>query len=436
MKSYFKRISACVCMVIMLLSLQIPHAFAAEADYLARLHSETSSDVLGSKYGDFDGDSSFEMVALTGSGNKDDGYDGDVYFLTQDRIIKIVSNAHFWGTDAVEVFEICGVNFIAVKTVPGNYPDTKVFALVNGECVLTNISDISHNLKTKFDDNTLAVLETDFDGMFDGRDFLSRTEKDYFFYWDSEAGEFKEYGGIKITPEQLATLDGASEILELIRNSGYKLGDIFFRKNGIINCNYTYTDEGDTSGVYYCGNANMMYDGVSCKLLEVNDWDDTALQRSSYGGIYEAALSDNAVYPESFPETIYDNPAPTVTVTASEIEADLIIKPSTDKIKYGYTLELFADLSLLPEGTRLEWNLRGDGFEMTVSDGGDICRLKSVGKGSARVIAKVVDSDGNILTDADGKELIASQKLTSKAGIFRKVAAFFKNLFKSDMTVR
>ena len=443
MKKGFLSFATCIFSLLLLISALAPGIAAAEPtahDYVIRLQAETGKSVLDYEYDDFDGNSTFEMFAFVGekSADTDDGCNGDIYFVTADKSTKVVSGVYFWDDDAIEVFQICGVNFIAVDTVPGNYVDTKIFTVADGECELTNISEISSNRKRKVDDNTLGVLSTEFDGMYDGTRFLSRAEKYYYFFWDAEAKEFKEYGGIKITQEQFATLDGAAEILALFDETGYKKGDIYFRKNGIINFNYTHSDPGDDSGVYYCDSANIRYDGQSCKLIEVNDWNDDELARSSYGGLYHAALSNNAVYPEAFPETIYDEPAvESVTVpSADEIWAKLIVKPSTEKIKYGYTLELSADTSVVPEGTHIMWSIDGKGFEMSVSEDGIICSLESVAKGKATVTAKIVNTDGNTVTDSDGNELVATQNLTSKAGIFRKVAAFFKKLFKSNMTIR
>ena len=443
MKKGFLSFATCIFSLLLLISALAPGIAAAEPtahDYVIRLQAETGKSVLDYEYDDFDGNSTFEMFAFVGekSADTDDGCNGDIYFVTADKSTKVVSDVYSWDDEAIEVFQICGVNFIAVDTVPGNYVDTKIFTIADGECVLTNISEIFSNRKRKVDDNTLGVLSTEFDGMYDGTRFLSRAEKYYYFFWDDEAKEFKEYGGIKITQEQFATLDGAAEILALFDKTGYKKGDIYFRKNGIINYNYTHSDPGDDSGVYYCDSANIRYDGQSCKLIEVNDWNDDELARSSYGGFYHAALSNNAVYPEAFPETIYDELAvePVAVPSAEEISAKLIVKPTTEKIKYGYTLELSADTSVVPEGTHIMWSIDGKGFEMSVSEDGIICSLESVAKGKATVTAKIVDTDGNTVTDSDGNELVATQNLTSKAGIFRKVAAFFKKLFKSNMTIK
>ena len=443
MKKGFLSFATCIFSLLLLISALAPGIAAAEPtayDYVIRLQAETGKSVLDHEYDDFDGNATFEMFAFVGekSADTDDGCNGDIYFVTADKSTKVVSDVYSWDDEAIEVFQICGVNFIAVDTVPGNYVDTKIFTVADGECELTNISEISSNRKRKVDDNTLGVLSTEFDGMYDGTRFLSRAEKYYYFFWDAEAKEFKEYGGIEITQEQFATLDGTAEILALFDKTGYKKGDIYFRKNGIINYNYTHSDPGDDSGVYYCDSANIRYDGQSCKLIEVNDWNGDELARSSYGGLYHAALSNNAVYPEAFPETIYDEPAvePVAVPSAEEISAKLIVKPTTEKIKYGYTLELSADTSVVPEGTHIMWSIDGKGFEMSVSEDGIICSLESVAKGKATVTAKIVDTDGNTVTDSDGNELVATQNLTSKAGIFRKVAAFFKKLFKSNMTIR
>lgn len=443
MKKGFLSFATCIFSLLLLISALAPGIAAAEPtahDYVIRLQAETGKSVLDYEYDDYDGNSTFEMFAFVGekSADTDDGCNGDIYFVTADKSTKVVSGVYSWDDDAIEVFQICGVNFIAVDTVPGNYVDTKIFTVADGKCELTNISEISSNRKCKVDDNTLGVLSTEFDGMYDGTRFLSRAEKYYYFFWDAEAKEFKEYGGIKITQEQFATLDGAAEILALFDKTGYKKGDIYFRKNGIINYNYTHSDPGDDSGVYYCDSANIRYDGQSCELIEVNDWNDDELARSSYGGLYHTALSNNAVYPEAFPETIYDEPAvePVAVPSAEEISAKLIVKPTTEKIKYGYTLELSADTSVVPEGMHIVWSIDGKGFEMSVSEDCIICSLKSVAKGKATVTAKIVDTDGNTVTDSDGNELVATQNLTSKAGIFRKVAAFFKKLFKSNMTIR
>ena len=89
----------------------------------------------------------------------------------------------------------------------------------------------------------------------------------------------------------------------------------------------------------------------------------------------------------------------------------------------------------LPEGARIVWSMDGSGFELIPSADGMTCGVKSVSKGSATITAKVVDKNGNAVKDANGNEITASQQLTSKAGFFQKLIAFFKKLFGSNMVI-
>ena len=116
--------------------------------------------------------------------------------------------------------------------------------------------------------------------------------------------------------------------------------------------------------------------------------------------------------------------------------AKLSIKsPSTTTVSYGFTLNLHANVTDLPEGARIVWSMDGSGFELIPSADGMTCGAKSVSKGSATITAKVVDKNGNAVKDANGNEITASQQLTSKAGFFQKLIAFFKKLFGSNMII-
>ena len=135
------------------------------------------------------------------------------------------------------------------------------------------------------------------------------------------------------------------------------------------------------------------------------------------------------------PETM---PAHDLTFTAvfEPIKTKLSINtPSTTTVSYGFTLNLHANVTDLPEGARVAWSMDGSGFELIPSADGMTCGVKSVSKGSATITAKVVDKNGNAVKDANGNEITASQKLTSKAGFFQKLVAFFKKLFGSNMVI-
>ena len=135
------------------------------------------------------------------------------------------------------------------------------------------------------------------------------------------------------------------------------------------------------------------------------------------------------------PETM---PAQDLTFTAvfEPIKTKISINtPSVTTVSYGFTLNLHANVTDLPEGARIVWSMDGSGFELIPSADGMTCGVKSVSKGSATITAKVVDKNGNAVKDANGNEITASQQLTSKAGFFQKIVAFFKKLFGSNMII-
>ena len=108
------------------------------------------------------------------------------------------------------------------------------------------------------------------------------TWKDYWFYWDGES--FREYGGVKITEKQLRNCEGAAAILDAIKAEGESINDIFYRGNGIININHSYTVE--PGNVYYYHTTLQLEDAKAMKV----ETDET-------GGIYRAALiPDIATY--------------------------------------------------------------------------------------------------------------------------------------------
>ena len=114
---------------------------------------------------------------------------------------------------------------------------------------------------------------------------------------------------------------------------------------------------------------------------------------------------------------------PYATITIDEIE--------NTEVKFGESVTLTANLgeSGLPEGCKVEWTVDGTGAEITVSEDTLSCTVKCVDSGEVTVTAKVVDAEGNTVTDENGNDATASQVLTMKAGFFARVEAFFKNLW-------
>lgn len=101
-----------------------------------------------------------------------------------------------------------------------------------------------------------------------------------------------------------------------------------------------------------------------------------------------------------------------------------IRNPSITTIKYGDSIILHAEIKgELPQGAKIVWKADNSNFTIvsTAIDGKN-CTVTPNANGNTVFTATVVDKDGREI-DSD------TQTMTSKAGFFQKIIAFFKKLF-------
>lgn len=124
-------------------------------------------------------------------------------------------------------------------------------------------------------------------------------------------------------------------------------------------------------------------------------------------------------------------PANDVTVTAKfELSFKMSIRnPSTTTISYGDKIILHADMNeALPSGWTVKWTADNGNFSYSVSADGSTCTISPSKSGSTNFKATVYDEKGNVFCED-------TQSMTSKAGFFDKIGAFFRKLFGSAKTI-
>ncbi len=99
------------------------------------------------------------------------------------------------------------------------------------------------------------------------------------------------------------------------------------------------------------------------------------------------------------------------------------------EIKYGETLRLTAEVKNEIKPMKILWYVDGE-----FKGEGNTFDIK-FDSGSKTVTVKAADGEGNVLTDADGKEISSSETVSVKAGFFQKLISFFKDLFKINRLV-
>ncbi len=103
--------------------------------------------------------------------------------------------------------------------------------------------------------------------------------------------------------------------------------------------------------------------------------------------------------------------------------------PSVTTIKYGDSIVLHADMESVPvAGLKVTWEASNDNFEIvSVSEDGSECVITPRKSGDTSFTATVKIGTATLSTD--------TQVMTSNAGFFQKIIAFFKKLFGLTKTI-
>lgn len=103
--------------------------------------------------------------------------------------------------------------------------------------------------------------------------------------------------------------------------------------------------------------------------------------------------------------------------------------PSTTTINYGDKIVLHANIEgELPAGYQIKWISSNNNFSMSVSADGKTCTISPEASGETVFTAVIVDENDKAVSSDE-------QTMTSKAGFFQKIIAFFKKLFGLTKTI-
>ncbi|MDD7193756.1 MAG: leucine-rich repeat protein [Clostridiaceae bacterium] len=158
----------------------------------------------------------------------------------------------------------------------------------------------------------------------------------------------------------------------------------------------------------------------------------------SQGNIVGVRTGSTSIGAYSISGTLLDE----CTVSVEEPTEIEFKQASTNSLKYGEKLILHINASNMPDGASIKWSssndkivkLSGENNECGIHDGCITCTVESVGTGKAEIKATVVDSDGNTIIQ-NGNEVSASFEMNSKAGLWQKIVAIFKKLFRISRTI-
>ena len=123
------------------------------------------------------------------------------------------------------------------------------------------------------------------------------------------------------------------------------------------------------------------------------------------------------------PNTPDDSPVP-----SEPVNRDVIIYPTQTTISYGDSIILHMDASKIPQGGKVEWYANNGNFSYSVIGNGYSCIITPDKNGDTTFTATIYDAKGNAVSTDE-------QTMTSKAGFFDKIIAFFKKLFGATKVI-
>ncbi len=244
---------------------------------------------------DFDGDGKEEAFVFIGSEADPDWLtcSGTLYFVNENECKTLMDNDSFFVYEdkLIEVVETEGKTYAHARIAFTTESVSYLYYVENGEVQESMISGLGAFFKSDYADCFCISL-----GLYDGSiEFTEEgheeegmgtghTWKNYYFYYDKDAGDFREYVGEEVSEEELNAAVGF-DLAGEIRGEGYTVDRILKRPNGIINVNYskiTKQEDGTFWGDYH----NATYNTNTGKFADAwgagtDDW-----QGSDYGGRY------------------------------------------------------------------------------------------------------------------------------------------------------
>lgn len=108
----------------------------------------------------------------------------------------------------------------------------------------------------------------------------------------------------------------------------------------------------------------------------------------------------------------------------------IIAAPSNRYLKYGESINLYANATGLPEGAKIKWRIvEGNGVTLDPSVSGKICTVTSKSNGNVTIEAYAVDKNGNSIVNKKGNRVYDREGITSEVSLWWIILHFVKQLF-------
>lgn len=115
-----------------------------------------------------------------------------------------------------------------------------------------------------------------------------------------------------------------------------------------------------------------------------------------------------------------------------------IATPSTRDLKYGESINLYANATGLPEGAKIKWRIvEGSGVTLDPSVSGTICTVTSKSNGNVIIEAYAVNKNGNTIVNEKGNRIYDQEGISSEVSLWWIILYYIKKMFSvSNMALK
>ncbi len=242
----------------------------------------TNCELTSYVYADLDENGTMELFATVYNGV--DAY--ILYYVNEDTVVELERVGFTFGLP--KIVSMNESQFVQLDFYGTTSHISFLYSVVNGLPYETSVSKNMIADVNVYDE--LILLHSTYDASFIVNEATyGHTWKPYYFYFASN-GDFREYGGIEITLNDVYKIEGATEILEEFLTDEYEVTIVYYRRNGIININRLDPLYDESGSVLHAGENSY----VTLRITE-----NGIVVEEVAPGIYKAALiPEIADYPK------------------------------------------------------------------------------------------------------------------------------------------
>ncbi len=143
----------------------------------------------------------------------------------------------------------------------------------------------------------------------------------------------------------------------------------------------------------------------------------------------EITVDDNNSEPVSKYTTICENKS-YIYVPPTSNGKITIATPSTRYLKYGESVNLYANATGLPEGAKIKWRIvDGSGVTLEPSVSGAICTVTSKSNGNVTIEAYAVNKNGNTLVNEKSNRIYDQEGINSEVSLWWIILYYIRQMF-------